>query len=558
MNSYENNQDNFVIVDNKIMNISDSMSSEENKIMPISGPVSSDQAWDQWKKCFSYEKHLSVSVYSGIAVILTTKFTDQMKEAISKVIPFSTGLGAGRNDSSACTTCRNRLSSLLCMRDFQGRPYFMPGEKFSYPVNFWPLWEASRSGEITHVRVVTPNQFGDYTLGGFKHFAVDTPTDVPEIGDIEARQRLLDKYVPIMTRLFTENGVKGIHDSLDTLIKVLPTVQYGGKLLESATWFRKHIREDFGSLSQIRKLDVLVKAIFDLKYCREITSNDVTLPLYHQLSKNTLDALAVCNSIEALRSLLEERLSPQNYQVKTNPAKEGNIDMALKLIGNFSVKLMTVRSAIEDFGAVKVKWDMYSASSAFGSMRSKKYSHKKYSRKSGAAGFAIRSKANVKNIRTMRDLMLNIPPNLEVNVTGKTPVFANEFVGLKEKVYQTPFTWGFKNGVNPSVFGLYGWCKVIAVLPMKSNFLFICEGAIVNKKQMGPCCHVGLLTPSYNRSCGRAFGNLKNYMELQFVESGPYAIGVGVSLDPKRLDDDKPPINGSITLRSGNAIFTIK
>lgn len=93
-----------------------------------------------------------------------------------------------------------------------------------------------------------------------------------------------------------------------------------------------------------------------------------------------------------------------------------------------------------------------------------------------------RQKALENNLWIMSYLMENMPPNLEFCVTGQIPVFANEFIGLKK---------GFN------------------VIAGKNS----------------------LLIPSYIRSCGKAF-----------VKSGPYAIGVGVSLEKKRLDYDNSSI----------------
>ena len=86
--------------------------------------------------------------------------------------------------------------------------------------------------------------------------------------------------------------------------------------------------------------------------------------------------------------------------------------------------------------------------------------------------------------------------------------------------------------------------------------MFICEGARPCD-EMNTCCHVDLLTGGYNKSCGKAFGNLKNHLKLKIEDSGPYAIGVGVSLNHQTLEDTNPPINGSITLRSNGTVFTI-
>ena len=518
-------------------------------------PFSANGAWSAWEEAFCKEKYCDVSIHSGIPIVLTTDFTPEMADAIAKVAPASAGLGPGNNYSISCTSCRNRLPLFLRMRDSNGKPFFMTGPKEHYPDRFLPLWDAARTGAATAVRVVEPSQFGMFSTGKWNHFSIGTVTTVPEIKDVEKRQRLLDKYIPMMTNLFTKNGVPGIHTSLDTLIATLPNVEYGGKLLESAIWFRKHIIENFGHLNRMAQFDVLTAAIFDFNYCTELGSGDVTLPLYHQLSKNTLDALAACDSVPELTALLKDRLSPLNYQVKTADASAGQVDMAIKHIGDFGTELMTLTSALKH-GAVEVKRpNMNSASSAFAKMRGPPGGPPIHS---GAAGFATRSKADVKLIRTMKDLMANVPENLEVSVSGQTPVYATDFIGLKEGVYQTPFSWGFVNGQSPSIFKMNGWQKVVAILPMKSNFLFICEGARVVSANMGACCHVSLLTAGYNKSCGSAFGNLSKHLKLQINGNGPFAIGVGVSLDPMTLNDPNPPINGSITLRSGGTEFVIR
>jgi hypothetical protein len=518
-------------------------------------PLSADEEWIFWENAFHKETYCNVSIDSGIPTVLTTDFTPEMADAISKVAPESVGLGPGNNYYMACGLCRNRLSKLLRMRSSKGKSFFMTGPKENYPDRFMPLWYAARTGAATAVLVVKPSQFGMFSTGKWNHFSIGTVTTVPEIKDGKKRQRLLDKYIPMMTNLFTKNGVPGIHTGMDTLIATLPNVVYGGQLLESAIWFRKHIIENFCHLNRMEQLNVLTAAIFDLNYCTEVGSGDVTLSLYHQLSNNTLDALATCDSVPELTALLKDRLSPINYQVKTADASVGQVDMAIKHIGDFGTELMTLASALKH-GAVEVKHpNINSASTAFAKMRGPPGGPPIHI---GAAGFATRSNADVKLIQTMNDLMKKLPENLEVSVSGLPPVYATDFIDLKKGVYKTPFSWCFINGQSPSVFNMNGWHKVVAILPMLSNFLFICEGALADSSNMEACCHVSLLTAGYNKSCGSAFGNLNKHLKLQINGNGPFAIGVGVSLDSKKLNDPNPPINGSITLRSGGTEFVIR
>lgn len=527
------------------------MSSIENNNF-MTNFSSSKNSFLKWVKIFSDEEHIPISIVNGVPIVLQYDFTEEMHDAIYEVVPKKQ---CGFFNEMACDTCRDRLKNIIRLKDFNGRSYFMNNSKDTYPNDFHGLWDASRTGKFNKVLVVKPDMFGIYTTGHYEHFSIGTSTNIPNLKNLDIYQRLFDKYIPIMGNLFEQNGVPGIYDSMDAFIKILPTVTYGVKLLESAKWFRKHICENFKYLPMNSKLVILCKAITSLKYCQEIDSGDLTLPLYHQLSKNTLDALAVCDDINQLRNMLNERLSPLNYQVKIAKATDKQIDIALKYIGEFGMSLMTLKTALDEHKAIPViHKNMTTSSSAFEDMRKKKSYH------NGAAGFSHRSNSSVRTIKTMSELMTgSIPSNLEVNVTGQTPVYSVSFTGqnlYENGVYQTPFSWGFQNNSNPGNYGLYGWCKVFAILPMKNNYMFICEGARPCD-EMDTCCHVELLTAGYNKSCGKAFGNLKNHLKLQIEDSGPYAIGVGVSLNHQTLEDTNPPINGSITLRSNGTVFTI-
>lgn len=536
------------------------MIAKTTKIISYDSSERKESDFDSWERIFNEEIKPTVFVTTGkinCSVVLYSEETTDMKKAIKDVVPWpDPKKGPGLNNNMACSTCRNLLSYLVRFRTFDNKPYFLPNDKKNYPESLWPLWEAARTGTTSTIKIVSRKDFCTNKSGGFVHFSIGASNNVPELSDkkVKELQRLVDKYFPMMIRIFELHGVNGIHTSLDTLIKVLPDVTYGIKLMESAKWFRKHITENFKSLTYADKVKIIINAMMDLNYDIEIDNSNPVLPLYHQLTGNTLNALEMCNNVQQLKMLLKTRLSPLNYQVKTTSANDGNIDNAIKHIGKFGTRIMTLEEAIK-YGAIPINHGS-SSLSAFSSMRPKK---------SGAAGFASRCSSSVKNITTMNELMKNLPDNLEVYTTDYysrrvTPVYAVSFTeqNLYEKgVYQTPFSWGFNNGSSPTIFGISGYKKVIAIFPMKNNYLFICENAIPNKKEMGPCCHVSLLTAGYNRSCGQAFGNLNKHMTVEIPEYGPYAIGVGVSLDSKSLDDPNPPIVGTVRLRSNGVEFTI-
>ena len=510
---------------------------------------------DQWLRVFGTE-HPQVPVYENIPVVFVTEMSDMLYQAMDQVFPPTRSAGTGANHPRSCNACRMQVKKLCTWRDANGNPLVLSKDKELYPECHWPLWEAVRhEKKITSVKVVSQKDFG-LLEDARTHFSVQKPSEKIPAVNTEAYQKLVDKYTPLFMNTFSENGVKGIHQSLDVLIEALPKVTYGAKLLESAVWFRKNIPENFERLSSLQKHSIIVSAMFQLKFTKEVSNGDMSLPLYHQLTGNTLKALAVCDNVTNLQKLLQERLSPLNYQVKTAEAKDQQVENAIKYIGDFSAHLMTLESAYAH-GAIKISdGAVNSATSAFESMRIKRVKTEKKS----AAGFASRSKNYATSLRTMKDLMENMPDNLELYTEGQTPVYGVDFVGLKEDVYQMPFSWNFLNGTSTNYFSLSGWRKVIAILPMQKNYMFICEGASLptNMTTMTCACHVSLLTAQYNKSCGAAFGKLGDNMKL-ITGVGPHAVGVGVSLNPKSLDDKNPPLAcRTLKLRSEGQEFTIR
>jgi hypothetical protein len=119
--------------------------------------------------------------------------------------------------------------------------------------------------------------------------------------------RLLTKYIGMMTTVFSKIGVPGITRSLDVLCEALGKVEYGiEKLGESVDWLKKHIVEDFQRLPRHTQLHLLITAIFELKSVKD-SDGDAVLPLWHQVTKNILDALDSCDNVPALRDRLLHR-----------------------------------------------------------------------------------------------------------------------------------------------------------------------------------------------------------------------------------------------------------
>lgn len=517
--------------------------------------------WAGWLKHYSRDESVlfSVQTFDGKkthrVVFRTSPLNAMQKAAINVVVPVPVGEGV----PMACNACRHRLNSLLTYRAENGSPCFLSGPKEHYPVDFHPMWHAARLGEIADMRIATSRMFAMHREGGFDHFSVYSTQTFPDYTDEEvvANNRLLVKYSEMFHKTFMENGKPGFLAGLKILKKALVDITYGDKLGFSIDWLIQYLPENYAVIPRIEQLKVLATAILSVPPILEAGSLDPTIQVYHQSKNNTIDALACAKDLGALKTLLQDRFNPNNYQVKTAPPKEGNVAVAKELIGDFSVKLMTVSDAVE-YGATLVETSAYSANTAYSKLAAGRGS--KSSVKSGAANFASRC-VETQFPDTLAEIVKNPPADLEIDTTDLKPVYASKFVGLTNGVYKAKgtngkqYTWGFANKYTAAKFGMSKYRRVLAILELSNrSVFFICDGATTVPAIMGVCCHPELLTPEYNRVCGPTWGNMSTVMSLQIDSTGePYAIGVGTSygnLEARKL------VN-TARFRVGSKCFTI-
>jgi hypothetical protein len=255
-------------------------------------------------------------------------------------------------------------------------------------------------------------------------------------------------------------------------------------------------------------------------------NGDVILTVYHQVANNTIDALASCDSESSLAALLQERLSPQKYQVKTAEPNSGQVANVMNHIGEFSLNVMSTKIAVNDYDAVSCIRDNGSMS-ALATMAA----NAKKPPKKNAANFGARATPKT---WTVAALLADPPTEVYIKIEShSTPCVAQTFHGLKPGVYKEPFTWAFNNGHSPREYNmLKQWEQVDAILPLgnKSGVIFICNKG--RAKQKTPAaCHPSLLTPAYNRVCGAAFGKLSEIMFANVLDDadGVSAVGIGSS-----------------------------
>ena len=196
---------------------------------------------------------------------------------------------------------------------------FMPGSKDCYHEDFHLLWDAARTGTIIGMRVATKDMFGLHSEGGFNHFSINTDADIQDYtsAEVDKYNRVLAKYDPMFHMTFTENGKDGLHTGLLLLKEAIIKITYGDKLEYSVDWLLKHVPEDYTTLSPLDQMKVRVTAMLSSTISGTAGSQDPVIQVFHQAKNNTLDALACAHNIKALTTLLADRFSPRNYQVKT-------------------------------------------------------------------------------------------------------------------------------------------------------------------------------------------------------------------------------------------------
>jgi hypothetical protein len=74
-------------------------------------------------------------------------------------------------------------------------------------------------------------------------------------------------------------------------------------------------------------------------------SEKLVLPGYHQANKNILSALSSASNMDQLHALLKARTDPMNYQRKTAAPTAGQVAVARQMLGEFSVRYMTLDEA---------------------------------------------------------------------------------------------------------------------------------------------------------------------------------------------------------------------
>ncbi len=478
------------------------------------------------------------------------------------------------HESLRCNTCKEFLSTAALMVGEDGRgPLAAAMRNVSAETEgiqmYSELSAAIEKCPVQRLQVATEKRFGVVTAGGFPHFffslASKTKASMFSASDYEW---FFHQHVETMEQLLAKENQEGIMESLDVLIRSLPDITYGDKLLHSAKWFRSAMaqwrKDQHKSSSRQESLIIAMRVLCDTPLNKGFGHERIVCTHLKQVKDNTLEAMRVADNRAALVNLLQERLSPHNYCRPKTKATKGQLEEARKLFKGmgFNTSLMLLENLPKYGGKLAAAtgmeeedvqekltdafslWGLLASSRKQSSNRS--MSSGDASKKNGVAGLAARCDGDAGFPDNLREIMDNLDsfPGLELKTTSHTPVAVTEYPERAREAFLYEHLWGFYNGVSISdsrtKFDIpSGFCRVRGMLQLGDRSMFLAvEGAKVpdNPSSLHNTCFPAFLSPAYHRRCRFAFEELNTRSHMALPEGfsaqedrEKFALGVGTS-----------------------------
>lgn len=340
--------------------------------------------------------------------------------------------------------------------------------------------------------------------------------------------------------LCNDNNPLEVINSLECFIKCCSKATYGETFINTAKWLIS-IMEGY---SKSNNIDLFMKALIDAGIEKDLHGAVITK--YHQANDNILSLLRDARTEEAMIKLVENRLNPHNYRRRDSDAilTEGNIDNAMKHLGDFENTIMTHEETakLPHCITIKGKQENKGSMSAFEQMKSSM---------KPKGSFASRcSNIDINSISTMESFYEYLEKNphsdiyiqsynLEGIYIAKTSIDLDKII--------TPHMWAFTDAIKRKS----GWLKIKYIVPMykyiesHKNIAFILDSnEILDTSNIKNCCFPAFLKPAYARTCDKAFERINSLKKIQ-IPSGDISVGLGTSISGSKLVRNvKIKING--------------
>jgi len=331
--------------------------------------------------------------------------------------------------------------------------------------------------------------------------------------------------------------------SCEIFEKILQGVDYGDKFLTTLRWAMQILDDlESSSLEHMSDKDrclFLFKHLIKQKLDNDLSSGAVSFAC--QQLNQLVGLMESAKNEDAMRKLVEERLHPSNYQRPTADPSEGNVDVAMRLLGDFKI---TVDKISDHPNAVPIGITKSIEFSAMQGFEALKISAQK---KEKSETFADRcggtKQSQIQAITTCKKLVDYCRSHPESNIKflfgGTLLYYSSNTLGSDKLCY--PFTWAFQNYNTLSQWNIKSGSSVTHIIPgyerlentSFKHILFVCEGASMSANTPVNT-FPEFLKSEYRRTCGKAYEALKNTMKLEIPSGETLAFGVGTSACDER------------------------
>jgi len=391
------------------------------------------------------------------------------------------------------------------------------------------------------------------TIGGWNHIVRPVRAEHQSAKPTERTKLILDaipRYVTsgLFDRFLTRLIPQG-KDSLALMKTCLDKAAYGLKFIPAVDWCITVLDDLASRPKQWQYFTPKEKVIFALHHIiRAGLSKDLhgtVAMLFQTASNNIVGLLEDAKSEAAMTAMCEERLNPLNYLRPKAAASAGQIEEAIKYLGDFTNTVLTGSRAKELIpeivchGQSMTQPDPASSMSGFSAQLAKAQAAKAV----GTPSFASRcgktsSDVDIKTINSVGkfvEFARGHPESVvEISLDSGDVAYAAETT-LSLDILAHRHLWAFLQGWDKSKFGLTGpYARVAMTIPMYEyivgykNCLFVIEG-IKPTCRLGNCCFPELLSSQYQRVCRTAFEGLNRTTQI-VVPDGQLMMGIGSSV----------------------------
>lgn len=385
---------------------------------------------------------------------------------------------------------------------------------------------------------IIDGRIGTVESDGYPHLYIDLPSCILTKYTVDDYNWFINQHYSTLERLMKENCQKGIIESLDLLLDIIPRVTYGDKIKSSTEWFRKYMEIYMNTKNQFKKKIVVLDALLNQYMTDGYGEERIVATNLKQTKDTILQLLSCAHNEKALVSMLTNLFDPSTYMRRTAEPSEGSLTVAMKIFqdSGFYTTIMTVDNLLSKYnGKAPSSQTVGDAFSTWGSMRTSLQDSRIKGKRGGASGFASRAQKTCFPT-TMTELYERFDefPGIKINVQYSSyPVMLTEYPESSKDLFKHDFLWAFQNRSHPNIYNIsYKFNDVTCMTKpgtMGRNVFFGIKNAIITSK-IGNTCFPTFLKEGVQRKAGKAFESLNKTTNAR-IPSGNHqlALGIGAS-----------------------------